>query len=193
MSSIIQTTAQFPLSYPEQCSVSPGMSFLEIPTHWSSCALKRKRTLTALGRKRQNYRSRGLQEPSQGLGLCLRNKAEDIRKAEGERRKVDFFLFGSNQIHSSYQKYISNQKTVLHYRCESWKEWLQVDFWSVINCCSQQKCSLIQASKIWAVCKAFLNSLETYQAIATHTTLRANKCSLELSDALMEWLAHSAF
>lgn len=43
--------------------------------------------------------------------------------------KVDFhLLFGSNQIHLSLQKYVSNQKTALHFRCESWREWLQVDF-----------------------------------------------------------------
>lgn len=133
MSSILQTTAQFPLSSPEQCSVSLGMRFLEILIHWSSCALKSKRTPVTVGRKRQNCRSHGLQEPSQGLGLCLRSKVEGIRKVEGERRTVNFhLLFGSTQIHS-LQKYVSNQEAALHFRCESWRERLQVDFLSLTN------------------------------------------------------------
>lgn len=41
--------------------------------------------------------------------------------------------------------------------------------------------------------QSFLDSLETYQATPTHTTLGAYKCSLELSNALMDWLAPSDF
>lgn len=136
MSSILQTAVQSPLSQPRQFSVSLVTSFLEILTHRSSCVLNSKRAQMTLGRKKHDFISCSLQDPSQGLTPCFRRKIEDIRKVGWRRNRENGFAPSSLWLHVNAFLPPSICFQSEHFsRCESFRRWLQVDFLSLTNNC----------------------------------------------------------